>query len=122
MADQSCNFKGGIVVSEFGMPEPYESLRTDLQSIVIDPLRSRYYKEYLQSILMAMAEGVNVVGTLAWSIFDNFEWDHGYSCRFGVQVSCFRVARGISPKSLTMHSMSTTPHRKGTSRQVSLNM
>lgn len=71
------------------MPEPYESLRTDLQSIVIDPLRSRYYKEYLQSILMARAEGVNVVGTLAWSIFDNFEWDHGYSCRFGVQVSCF---------------------------------
>lgn len=54
------------------MPEPYESLRTDLQSIVIDPLRSRYYKEYMQSILMAMAEGVNVVGTLAWSVFDNF--------------------------------------------------
>ncbi|KAK7704631.1 hypothetical protein SLS64_008395 [Diaporthe eres] len=76
---------GGIVVSEFGMPEPYESLRTGLQSIVIDPLRSRYYREYLQSILMAMAEGVNVVGTLAWSVFDNFEWDHGYSCRFGVQ-------------------------------------
>lgn len=72
MSDQSCYFKGGIVVSEFGMPEPYESLRTDLQSIIIDPLRSRYYREYLQSILMAMAEGVNVVGTLAWSIFDNF--------------------------------------------------
>lgn len=72
MSDQSCHFKGGIVVSEFGMPEPYESLRTDLQSIIIDPLRSRYYREYLQSILMAMAEGVNVVGTLAWSIFDNF--------------------------------------------------
>lgn len=91
MADQSCHSKGGIVVSEFGMPEPYESLRTDLQSIVIDPLRSRYYREYLQSILMAMAEGVNVVGTLAWSVFDNFEWDHGYSCRFGVQVSQFQA-------------------------------
>lgn len=95
MADQSCNFKGGIVVSEFGMPEPYESLRTDLQSIVIDPLRSRYYREYLQSILMAMAEGVNVVGTLAWSIFDNFEWDHGYSCRFGVQVCLFHGAEDV---------------------------
>lgn len=82
-------------MSEFGMPEPYESLRTDLQSIVIDPLRSRYYKEYLQSILMAMAEGVNVVGTLAWSVFDNFEWDHGYSCRFGMQVSSFHGASDV---------------------------
>lgn len=54
------------------MPEPFESLRTDLHTIVIDPLRSRYYKEYLQSILMAISEGVNVVGTLAWSIVDNF--------------------------------------------------
>ncbi|KAK7709450.1 hypothetical protein SLS63_013223, partial [Diaporthe eres] len=80
------------VVSEFGMPEPYESLRTGLQSIVIDPLRSRYYREYLQSILMAMAEGVNVVGTLAWSVFDNFEWDHGYSCRFGVQERYFKAS------------------------------
>ncbi|KAI3400687.1 hypothetical protein diail_2399 [Diaporthe ilicicola] len=76
---------GGIVISEFGLPEPYESSRTDLHSIVIDPLRSRYYREYMQSILMAMAEGINVVGTLAWSILDNFEWNQGYSCRFGLQ-------------------------------------
>lgn len=37
---------------------------------------------------MAISEGVNVVGTIAWSIFDNFEWDQGSSCRFGIQVSC----------------------------------
>lgn len=36
---------------------------------------------------MAIAEGINVVGIVAWSIFDNFEWNHGYSCRFGIQVS-----------------------------------
>lgn len=76
---------GGIVISEFGLPEPYEDLRTDILSVVIDPLRSRYYREYLQSVLMAIAEGINVVGIVAWSIFDNFEWDHGYSCRFGIQ-------------------------------------
>lgn len=72
MADRRFHLKGGIVVSEFGLPEPYESSRTDLHSIVIDPLRSRYYREYMRSILMAMAEGINVVGTLAWSILDNF--------------------------------------------------
>lgn len=69
------------------MPEPYEDLHTDTLSVVIDPIRSKYYREYMQSVLMAIAEGINVVGTMAWSIFDNFEWNHGSSCRFGIQVS-----------------------------------
>nr|AVH87207.1 beta-glucosidase [Valsa mali] len=77
--------EGGIILSEFGLPEPYENLRTDILSVVIDPLRSRYYREYLQSILMALAEGINVVGTISWSIFDNFEWDQGTTCRYGIQ-------------------------------------
>lgn len=63
-------------------------MRTDVLSVVIDPVRSKYYRDYLGSVLMAISEGVNVVGTIAWSIFDNFEWDQGSSCRFGIQVSC----------------------------------
>ena len=36
---------------------------------------------------MAMSEGVNVVGCLAWSIYDNFEWSTGFGAKFGMQVS-----------------------------------
>lgn len=70
------------------MSEPYEELRTNLASILIDPLRSAYYRDYLSAILLALSEGVNVVGTLAWSIYDNLEWAQGYSVKFGIQVCC----------------------------------
>jgi hypothetical protein len=29
-----------------------------------------------------------VVGTLAWSIYDNLEWSQGFSVKFGIQVCC----------------------------------
>ncbi|KAF2119941.1 glycoside hydrolase superfamily [Lophiotrema nucula] len=77
--------KGGIAITEFGISEPYEELRKDLASILIDPIRSSYYHDYLQAILIALSEGVNVVGTLAWSIYDNLEWTSGYGVKFGIQ-------------------------------------
>jgi beta-glucosidase/6-phospho-beta-glucosidase/beta-galactosidase len=39
----------------------------------------------MQGILLAISEGVNVVGCLAWSIVDNLEWTSGYQDKFGVQ-------------------------------------
>ncbi|KAF2757195.1 glycoside hydrolase [Pseudovirgaria hyperparasitica] len=77
--------RGGIAVSEFGMAEPFESLKTIRADILSDPVRSSYYRDYMQAILIAISEGVNVVGSLAWSIVDNLEWNQGYSVKFGVQ-------------------------------------
>jgi beta-glucosidase len=54
---------------------------------LIDPLRSKYYVDYLEAILTALSDGVNVVGVLAWSIYDNLEWSSGYGVKFGIQVS-----------------------------------
>ncbi|KAF2442889.1 glycoside hydrolase family 1 protein [Karstenula rhodostoma CBS 690.94] len=52
-----------------GSGEPYEALRNDLPSIFMKPLRSAYYRDYLEVILKAISEGVNV----------------GYSVKFGIQ-------------------------------------
>jgi beta-glucosidase/6-phospho-beta-glucosidase/beta-galactosidase len=76
---------GGIAITEFGFAEPFEALKVLKQDIVTDPIRSSYYREYMQAILIAISEGVNVVGTLAWSIVDNLEWQAGYQSRFGIQ-------------------------------------
>jgi beta-glucosidase/6-phospho-beta-glucosidase/beta-galactosidase len=39
----------------------------------------------MEAILIAISEGVNVVGCLAWSILDNLEWSSGYQDKFGLQ-------------------------------------
>ena len=65
--------KGGIAISEFGFSEPYESLKTDLPSILWDTVRASYFRDYMEAVLIAISEGVNVLGTVAWSFVDNSE-------------------------------------------------
>lgn len=79
----------GIVVSEFGFAEPFESSKTLLPDILYDPVRTSYYRDYMRAILVALSEGVNVVGSLAWSFVDNFEWNSGYAVTFGLQYVNF---------------------------------
>lgn len=49
-----------------------------------DPLRQRYLREHLSAALSARQAGVDLRGYFAWSLFDNFEWAHGYAPRFGL--------------------------------------
>jgi beta-glucosidase/6-phospho-beta-glucosidase/beta-galactosidase len=93
---------GGIAVSEFGFAEPYEELKQLVQDVRFDLARSAYYQDYMEAVLIAMSEGVKVIGTLAWSIMDNleckfFRWPsvvgttnsvlgtEGYTVKFGMQ-------------------------------------
>ena len=78
-----------ISVSEFGFAEPFEELKQLLGDIRFDLARSTYYANYMDAILIAISEGVNVVSTLAWSIFDNLEWADGYTVKFGMQYVNF---------------------------------
>ncbi|XP_050211260.1 vicianin hydrolase-like [Mercurialis annua] len=49
-----------------------------------DGLRIRYYHSHLTYLLQAIKEGTNVKGYYAWSFMDDFEWDAGYTVRFGM--------------------------------------
>jgi beta-glucosidase len=39
---------------------------------------------HLAALQAAMAQGVDVRGYFLWSLLDNFEWNSGYSKRFGI--------------------------------------
>uniref|UniRef100_A0A7S4B6U9 beta-glucosidase n=1 Tax=Chrysotila carterae TaxID=13221 RepID=A0A7S4B6U9_CHRCT len=52
---------------------------------VVDPGRVLFYANYTSEMQRAINEdGVDVRGYFAWSLMDNFEWEMGYSERFGL--------------------------------------
>jgi len=55
-----------------------------VNGVVNDAHRIQYYQDYLQALLKAKSEGVNVTGYFAWTLTDNFEWAEGYKARFGL--------------------------------------
>ena len=54
------------------------------QGKVHDSARINFFKAYLEQVLRAKKEGINVKGYFVWSLLDNFEWAEGYSKRFGL--------------------------------------
>lgn len=49
-----------------------------------DSARWEFIEQHLRNIHRAMSEGVRVLGYIYWSLMDNFEWDKGFSHRFGL--------------------------------------
>ena len=49
-----------------------------------DALRVAYLREHLRAAHRAIEQGVNLRGYFAWSLLDNFEWNQGFSKRFGI--------------------------------------
>jgi beta-glucosidase len=49
-----------------------------------DPLRMDYLRKHLRQARRAMEHGVDLRGYFVWSLLDNFEWNQGYSKRFGI--------------------------------------
>jgi beta-glucosidase len=56
----------------------------DTKKRVDDARRTTFLRDHLLSAHRAIAAGVPLEGYFAWSLMDNFEWDHGYTQRFGL--------------------------------------
>ena len=67
--------------------------------VVEDPSRLAYIEEHLAAVERAIAAGVDVRGYFVWSLLDNFEWEHGYSQRFGIVYVDFETQRRIPKRS-----------------------
>jgi beta-glucosidase len=56
----------------------------DCNGRVPDERKIAFYRGYLAALARAMHDGANVRSFHAWSLLDNFEWDQGYTQRFGL--------------------------------------
>ncbi len=63
----------------------------DGNGVIRDTRRTEYLRQHLHWLARAIAEGADVRGYHAWSLFDNFEWAEGYSQRFGLAYVDFKT-------------------------------
>ncbi|MEL6892253.1 MAG: GH1 family beta-glucosidase [Actinomycetota bacterium] len=70
-----------LMITENGCAMPDDE-RIDGQVNDLD--RIDYLHRHLRQVHGAVHDGVPVVGYLAWSMLDNFEWAWGYTGRFGI--------------------------------------
>jgi beta-glucosidase len=78
-----------IEISECGccyMDTPYDKA----DGRVPDERRTAFFKGILAELARAIADGAKVRAFHAWSLLDNFEWNDGYSQRYGLTYVDFR--------------------------------
>ncbi len=73
--------KTPILITENGLAF---SDYVDPNGEINDTDRIEYWQEHLSALGAAIAAGVDVRGYIAWSFLDNFEWQAGYSVRYGM--------------------------------------
>ena len=60
-----------------------------------DPNRIEFLRQYLVEYRKAIHEGVDARGYFHWCVTDNFEWDKGYTERFGMVYCDFQTQERI---------------------------
>ncbi|XWS09888.1 hypothetical protein CRYUN_Cryun39dG0028400 [Craigia yunnanensis] len=73
-----------VIITENGMDDlnsPFISIKKALN----DDKRIEYHRDYLSNLLAAIREdNCDVRGYFVWSLLDNWEWNCGYTVRFGL--------------------------------------
>ncbi|KAG8657281.1 cyanogenic beta-glucosidase-like [Manihot esculenta] len=73
-----------IYITENGV-DRYNDKNQTIEEVINDQFRIDYYKEHMWNALGSLKNySVNLKGYFAWSYLDNFEWNIGYTSRFGL--------------------------------------
>jgi beta-glucosidase len=85
----------------------------DGTGVVEDSQRVEYLRGHIAAVESAVAAGVDVRGYYVWSLLDNFEWEHGYSSRFGIVGVDFESQRRTPKRSALWYRDLINEHRNG---------
>ncbi|XP_032479871.1 lactase-like protein isoform X1 [Phocoena sinus] len=73
--------------TQYGNPPIYVTENGASQKLhctqLCDEWRIQYLKGYTNEMLKAIKDGANIKGYTSWSLLDKFEWERGYSDRYG---------------------------------------
>ncbi|XP_016473471.1 beta-glucosidase 13 isoform X1 [Nicotiana tabacum] len=72
-----------IYITENGMAEANNNALS-LKESLNDDTRIKYYEGHLWFLSKAIKDGANVKGHFVWSFLDDYEWDAGFTVRFGL--------------------------------------
>lgn len=81
-----------VIITENGMAM---SDYVDPDGRIRDSERIQFWDEHLSAVAEAIAAGVDVRGFVAWSFLDNYEWQVGYSRRYGMIYVDYGTQRRI---------------------------
>jgi beta-glucosidase len=81
---------------------------------VVDLPRIDYLRAYTTAMQEAAAAGADVRGYFVWSLLDNFEWNSGYSQRFGLVYVDFATLRRIPKSSARWYADLISAHKRAT--------
>jgi beta-glucosidase len=93
-----CDYRAvPLVITENGAS--FDDPPLDGNDVLEDPRRVEYLRDHIAAVEEALSEGVDVRGYYVWSLFDNFEWEHGYASRFGIVGVDFESQRRTPKRS-----------------------
>ncbi|WJZ88540.1 hypothetical protein VitviT2T_007828 [Vitis vinifera] len=86
-----------IYITENGIDEVNND-ELSLEEALADNVRIDFYYHHLSFLKSAIEDGVKVKGYFAWSLLDNFEWNSGYTVRFGINFVDYKDRLRRHPK------------------------
>ena len=77
-----------VLVTENGCSDPFGTAA----AIPNDAFRINYLTRHLEAVKLAMEQGSTIDGYFVWTLVDNWEWEQGFTAKFGL-VAMNRATR-----------------------------
>ncbi|KAF3453556.1 hypothetical protein FNV43_RR03996 [Rhamnella rubrinervis] len=88
-----------VIITENGMDDPNGPF-TSVAKALKDEKRIRFHRDYLSNLSAAIRQDhCDVRGYFVWSLLDNWEWNLGYTVRFGLYYVDYKHNLTRIPKS-----------------------